>query len=669
MVSRDKVVEPTRTTIGMQLGLLVAIPLLCLAVLSYLLISSNLTQSRDARLTADVVELNVAIGNLIHRLQIERGATAGFLGSRGRDFAEALPGYRTESDRAQQNLRAVFRDSPARNLAAVAERMDEVEQRLQQIESVRANAQRLALPPPESAAYYTGTIGSLISTIAVSASYSRNPQVARANTSLDALVRAKESAGLERALTTQAFSSDQAPFELFMRITELVNRQAALFEIYRVNATPDDIARLQAILNSSETHAVEAFRSTLRERYLEDRFNVRAQDWFAASTARIDLLHGLEQTVAGSIRDLSVEHRTEGQNALTVTSSVSLLAILLTVIASVWIGRGISNPLQKLIAMAEFIDKNDDFTRHVDAAGVHEVRRTASAFNSLIDKFRHILGEARRSSEELANASHTINESSSQLNASAASQADSTSAVAAAVEEASVSISETASNAQRVSGLVENANHETREALELMEDMVKRVQALAAQVETSRASLELLESNSQEIGGIVNTIREIAEQTNLLALNAAIEAARAGEQGRGFAVVADEVRKLAERTSVSTASISRLIDGIKGGIDGTVATMKEADEHVSGSLEIVSRTEGALQQIGRNSAQVSDSVEDISLALREQDVAVQQVAANVERIASMTDSNSDASRRNYETAQRLEDLSSSLDQLVHRFKV
>ncbi|MDV7396779.1 methyl-accepting chemotaxis protein, partial [Arthrospira platensis SPKY1] len=126
------------------------------------------------------------------------------------------------------------------------------------------------------------------------------------------------------------------------------------------------------------------------------------------------------------------------------------------------------------------------------------------------------------------------------------------------------------------------------------------------------------------------------------------------------------MRKLAERTSVSTASISKLIDGIKGGIDGTVATMKQADEHVSGSLEIVSRTEEALQQIGRNSAQVSDSVEDITLALREQDVAVQQVAANVERIASMTDSNSDASRRNYETAKRLDELSTSLDQLVHR---
>ncbi|MEI2419814.1 methyl-accepting chemotaxis protein, partial [Arthrospira platensis SPKY2] len=147
----------------------------------------------------------------------------------------------------------------------------------------------------------------------------------------------------------------------------------------------------------------------LRERYLEGGFNVRAQDWFAASTARIDLLHGLEQTVAGNISNLSARHQAAAQNALVMTSSISLLAILLTVIASVWIGRGISNPLKKLIAMAEFIDKNDDFTRHVDTSGVQEVQRTASAFNSLIDKFRHILGEARRSSEELASASHTIN--------------------------------------------------------------------------------------------------------------------------------------------------------------------------------------------------------------------------------------------------------------------
>lgn len=669
MLSPNKASAPAGPSIAMQLGLLVAIPLVCLAILSYLIISANLIQYRDARLTAAIVDLNVATGNLIHRLQIERGATAGFLGSGGRDFVNVLPEYRADTDQALQRFMNVYAANQAAKIPAVSAREQEVGRQLQQLQDVRSRAQSLTLQPAESAAYYTGTIGYLISLKATASEFTNDPDVARASTALDALVRAKESAGLERAMTTQVYSSGQATVQLFMRITELVNRQEALFEIFRTNATQDEIARLQTIANSDESRSVTTFRNTLAEKYREGGVNVRAQDWFAASTARIDLMHGLEQTVADNIRGLATRQEAAAQNSLWLTSIVSLVAILLTIIASVWIGRAISNPLKKLIAMAEFVDKNDDFTRHVDATGVQEARRTADAFNNLIDKCRHILGEVRRSSDELSVASHSINESSSQLNASSATQADSTSAVAAAVEEASVSISETASNAQRVSGLVENASRETSEALELMDNMVKRVQDLARQVESSRTSLELLESNSQEIGGIVNTIREIAEQTNLLALNAAIEAARAGEQGRGFAVVADEVRKLAERTSISTASISKLIDGIKGGIDGTVARMKEADEHVSGSLEIVSRTEAALQQIGRNSTQVSESVEDITLALREQDVAVQQVASNVERIASMTDSNSDASRRNYETAKSLDHLSSSLDYLVHRFKV
>lgn len=346
-----------------------------------------------------------------------------------------------------------------------------------------------------------------------------------------------------------------------------------------------------------------------------------------------------------------------------------LLGTLLGFIVAIWIIRSVTRPLEAVVAAAEYAGTHDDFSHTIPAEGTQETARAAQAVNNLIEKFRNIISHANRSSEDISGAANSLSVISKQVRQSSSSQADATSTVAANVEEISVSVSETTTNAHSAGELVEKLRSDTSIALTAMTKTVENVNSIATLIRKSDTNVGLLDESSKKIGGIVQVIKEVAEQTNLLALNAAIEAARAGEQGRGFAVVADEVRKLAERTSNATKEIATLISDIQSHIGATVTGMQQANTQVAKSLEHVDDTEAKLHLIDEDSRKAASNVQNIVNAIREQDAAIQQVASNIEQISQMAEENSAAAIAGTDTALQLDNMSSTLKELVSRFKV
>ncbi|MBZ0132253.1 MAG: PAS domain S-box protein, partial [Rhodocyclaceae bacterium] len=254
---------------------------------------------------------------------------------------------------------------------------------------------------------------------------------------------------------------------------------------------------------------------------------------------------------------------------------------------------------------------------------------------------------------QVSRATQNVEEGMNNVAGSAHAQNEATSSAAAAIEEVTVSIGEVAANAQQTRTTAEEASTASRNGAQVTTSASETIRTLAGTVGRSAEQVESLGKRSEEISRITGVIKEIADQTNLLALNAAIEAARAGEQGRGFAVVADEVRKLAERTGNATQEISAMVDSIRGETALAVNGMRSGAEQVAQGVGLVDQAAEALREINSEMDRTSRMVTDISLASDEQQTAMTQLAQNVEQVAIMTEQNVAVVSETKNTVERL----------------
>jgi methyl-accepting chemotaxis protein len=658
-----------RSSIMQRLVLLVSVPLVALVVAAGILVWQSLTVYRGAEQTRRVLAASVSAGGLIHYLQIERGATASFLQSKGQKFADILPGMRSKTDEHLEAYRRQLEQVNIADMAALAKAIATAKTRLDGLDDLRQRATGFSVPVAEATAYYTATIGTLVDAIGVGVEFNRDASISQRMIAYISFVRAKENAGQERALTTQAFVADRVESAQYRAILDRISAQEAHLGAFRSNTGDAERASLDHVLAGEASKEVAARRRVMAEKSLDGGFGVDPTGWFKAITAKIDALHETENLITSNIDASAAALLGSSRKMFIGYLLLATLAVVLTLANSVWVANSVSRPLRETVAFAENAVRKDDFTGQVPESGTLEVARSAQAFNQLMGKFRTIITDTKVSSDSLSSAVHALAESSQRVTESSSVQSNAAASLAAAVQQASVSVSETAASARSAAEVVDRAQSESARALAVMRDTVSNMNGVATLIGQSSGNVGLLDESSKKIGGIVQVIKDIADQTNLLALNAAIEAARAGEQGRGFAVVADEVRKLAERTGKATGEIASLIVDIQERIGGTVSAMQQANTQAGVSLELVGRTESVLQSMDEGSHEVASNVQNISEALAEQDAAIRQIAVNLEKIAQMTESNTTAAASNTQTASELDRLSQQLRVGVARFRV
>ncbi|EZH80050.1 chemotaxis protein [Ectopseudomonas composti] len=476
-----------------------------------------------------------------------------------------------------------------------------------------------------------------------------------------------------RALTLRIHISRDAE----NRSTDLAALEQAKKDLARVEQT------YAAFINSAEERsAYDRFRSS-RERYMASQTEVMKAILAGNDTQVSQLVEGpLSETadaLTASLRELmqlnksgagnaSAQSEDAYDNARHIVQAAVAVAMLLTVVLALLFTRSIVVPLNKAVSMAGDIAAGD-LSREISDEGQDEPAQLLAALATMRHSLRDTIQQIADSSSQLASASEELHAVTEDSTRGLHQQNNEIEQAATAVNEMTAAVEEVARNAVNTSEASRETDHTARQGQNQVGQTVESIGLLTQDISTTSEEIRRLADNVRNIGQVVTVIRAIAEQTNLLALNAAIEAARAGEQGRGFAVVADEVRALAHRTQQSTGEVEQMIDLIQKETEQAVQAMDTSMQRADSTLGLAQSAGQALEQITQSIGAINERNLVIASASEEQAQVAREVDRNLVNIRDLSLQSSAGADQTTAASQELSSLAVGLNQLVTRFRL
>ncbi|MDE4535757.1 methyl-accepting chemotaxis protein [Pseudomonas sp. ITEM 17296] len=464
-----------------------------------------------------------------------------------------------------------------------------------------------------------------------------------------------------------------------------VANQQSLVPAYTFSPVEDFAKVGDAALNAADSSLGQLLKDlaplglsrTLTEQPGTELANYRASlDQYRSVAIRVEQLQGNMEKMGDELSAVSVElgerkveqRDSEALAARSLLTSVAVLALLVGVLAAWLITLQITQPLRQTLTLAARIAKGD-LSQVEPVLRRDEMGQLQSSMRDMTVSLRELIGGIDQGVGHLSQAASQLAASSEDTKLRISQQREETDQVATAMNQMSATVQEVAQNAEQASMAATNADQQAQMGDQVVAEAIGRIEQLAGQMDHCLAAMQHLAGESQRIGSILDVIKSVSEQTNLLALNAAIEAARAGEAGRGFAVVADEVRGLAQRTSTATEEIGQLIDSLHSGTDEVNRLLDSSKSLTEQSVELSRKAGHALGQITDTVSSIQGMNQQIATASEEQSVVAEQINRSVLNVRDVSDQTSAASEQTAASSGELEQLGRQLRGMVGRFSL
>lgn len=650
-----------------KIYLLLAVPLLGLIWLGCVSVERAWQTYNEMSELTSLTQLASTNSTLVHELQKERGMTAGFLGSKGTNFVNKLANQRRLTEQALAQ-RAQFLSEFANDNAEVRQLNRTITDALQQINSMRSQVDNLSTTLAEALGYYTAINAKLLSISELIADISTNAKISEATFAYYSFIQGKERAGIERAVLSNTFAKDAFGPGIYAKFITLVSEQNTYFANFNAFANQDNVAFYRDKMSVPAVDIVESMRAIANEKSTVGGFAQDPVYWFEQSTKRIIQLKTIENQLADSLLEQSDEIKSKSLMTLWFNIIITVVLIVIAKGIALVIIRELKVQVHDLTKVMRTLRDDDDLTVRAKYIGESELGQVSAALNLTLDKFSAAIDEISTSSHTLAKAADNTSGTCAHNLEAIIEQQDEIGLIATAIEELSVTVKEVAGNTQMAADSAKDADEQTHEGLNVVKRSYQSIEKLAQEIKDLSVQITKLHESSNNITSVVDVIKSVAEQTNLLALNAAIEAARAGEQGRGFAVVADEVRTLAQRTQDSTSEIESFIGSLQSDVNGAFSVIDNSQRMADEAVDSARNVEQTLTSISESVGHIFSMTEQVATAVEEQAMVTQDVAKNVVNVEHKSTESTNDSKEITQTAKEQAQLALSLQNIAVTFK-